>query len=78
MAADQPEYQAAPPRDLTDMIDFSPLGSTGRSPLRLMTVTATGPVRLSDEERRKRTGEAIAFMAQGFGFTNPDGHLPPA
>jgi hypothetical protein len=69
----QPDDHAAPPRDLTDMIDFSPLGSTDRSPLRLMTVTAAGPVRLSDEERRKRAGEAVAFMPQGFGFTTPAG-----
>jgi hypothetical protein len=55
------------------MIDFSPLGSTDRTPLRLMTVTAAGPVRLSDEERRKRAGEAVAFMPQGFGFTTPAG-----
>ena len=60
------------------MIDFPPLGSTDRSPLRLMTVTATGPVWLSDEERRKHADKAVAFIAQGFGFTNPGGHLPPA
>ena len=41
-----------------------------------MTVTISGPVRLSDEDRRKRTRAAIAFMAaQGFGFSEPDGDL---
>jgi hypothetical protein len=76
LAAEQPTDQGAAPRELTDLIDFSPVGTTDRRSLSLMTVTVSGPVRLSDEDRRKRTREAIAFMAQGFGFTNPDGDLP--
>lgn len=59
------------------MIDFSPLGRTDRSSLSLMTVTISGPARLTDQERHKRTNEAITFMTQGFGFANPRGHLPP-
>lgn len=39
-------------------------------------VTIAGPVRLTGQERHERTGEAIAFMAQGFGFSRPRGHLP--
>jgi hypothetical protein len=75
LSAEQPSDQATTPHDLTDLIDFSPLGSTDRKPLALMTVTISGPIRLSDEDRRKRTGEAIAFMAQGFGFSKPNGDL---
>lgn len=75
LSAEQPSDQIAAPYDLTDLIDFSPLGSTDRRALSLMTVTISGPVRLSDEDRRKRTREAIAFMAQGFGFSEPDGDL---
>jgi hypothetical protein len=59
------------------MIDFAPLGGTDRASLPLMTVTISGPVRLTDPERHQRTGEAIAFMAQGFGFSRSRGHLLP-
>ena len=75
LSAEQPSDQIATPYDLTDLIDFSPLGSTDRRALSLMTVTLSGPIRLSDEDRRKRTREAIAFMAQGFGFSEPDEDL---
>ncbi len=77
LSTEQPAEQGFAPRDLTDLIDFSPVGTTDRQSLPLMTVTVSGPVRLSDEDRRKRTREAIAFMAQGFGFTNPAADLPP-
>jgi hypothetical protein len=40
-------------------------------------VTISGPLRLTDQERHERTGEAIAFMAQGFGFSKPSRHVLP-
>jgi hypothetical protein len=76
LSAEQAPEQGLKQLDLTDMIDFSPWGGTDRTPLPLMVVTIAGPVRLTDQERHKRTGEAIAFMAQGFGFSKPRGHLP--
>jgi hypothetical protein len=76
LSAEQPPEQGLKQLGLTDMIDFSPWGGTDRTSLPLMVVTIAGPVRLTDQERYKRAGEAIAFMAQGFGFSRPRGHLP--
>lgn len=52
------------------------MGRHRTNPLPLMVVAIAGPVRLTDQERHKRTSEAIAFMAQGFGFSRPRGLLP--
>ena len=41
--AGQPAEQGFAPRDLTDLIDFSPVGTTDRQSLPLMTVTVSGP-----------------------------------
>jgi hypothetical protein len=35
-----------------------------------MSVTITGPLRLSPGDRQYRTRQALAYMAQGFGFDN--------
>jgi len=77
LSAEQPPEQGLKQLDLTDMIDFAPWAGTDRTSLPLMAVTIAGPVRLTDQERHERTGEAIAFMAQGFGFSRPGGHLQP-
>lgn len=61
--------------DLTSMIDFTQLGSTDRQRLPLMTVTVHGPLRPADADPHERAGEALAFMAQGFGFPNRWPHV---
>jgi hypothetical protein len=53
---------------LSDYIDLSPLGVSDRGQLREMAVTITAPPILGLPDRRAYTAEALAYMAQQFGF----------
>jgi hypothetical protein len=55
---------------LDDYIDLSPLGVTDRGQVPVMAVTITAPPVLSAPDRRAHTAEALAYMAQQFGFLN--------
>lgn len=57
-----------PPPLLTDMIDFTPFGTSDRTALVEMAVTITAPPRLTADARRDLTRQAIEHMAHGFGF----------
>lgn len=76
LSAGQPPGTTAQP-DLDSLIDFCVFGSTDRHPLPLMTLTVHGPIPPDDMDRFDRTGEALSFMAQGFGFPGwPWAHVP--
>jgi hypothetical protein len=70
LSAEHPHDQTANHRYLPDLIDLSAFGTTDRCPLAEMSVTITGPLRLSPGDRQYRTRQALAYMAQGFGFDN--------
>lgn len=53
---------------LGDYIDLSPLGVSDRGQVPVMAVTITAPPVLSESDRRAHTAEALAYMAQQFGF----------
>ena len=53
---------------LDDYIRLDSLGQTDRGPLREMAVTIIAPPLLAPQARRIRTREALAYMAQNFGF----------
>ena len=53
---------------LDQYIDLSPLGQSDRGQLREMSVTITAPPVLERTARQVRTREALAYMAQQFGF----------
>jgi hypothetical protein len=53
---------------LDQYIDLSPLGQSDRGQLREMSVTITAPPVLERAARQGRTREALAYMAQQFGF----------
>jgi hypothetical protein len=49
-------------------VDLSAFGTSDRSQLSEMAVTISRPLRLSHDDRRTRTRQALAHMARGFGF----------
>jgi hypothetical protein len=53
---------------LDDYIDLDPLGQSDRGQLREMTVCVTAPPVLDRAVRESYTREALAYMAQQFGF----------
>jgi hypothetical protein len=70
LSAEHPHDQTENHRYLPDLVDLSVFGTTDRNPLAEMSVTITGPLRLTPGDRQNRTREALAYMAQGFGFDN--------
>ena len=53
---------------LGDHVDLSPLGVSDRGQIPVMAVAITAPPVLSTRDRRARAAEALAYMAQQFGF----------
>lgn len=53
---------------LSDYIDLSPLGVSDRGQVPVMAVTITAPPVLDGSKRRAHAAEALAYMAQQFGF----------
>ena len=64
---------------LDDYIRLDSLGQTDRGQLREMAVTIIAPPLLAPQARRARTRDAIAYMAQNFGFLDAtEDRLQPA
>jgi hypothetical protein len=64
---------------LDDYIRLESLGQTDRGQLREMAVTMITPPLLTPQARRTRTRDAIAYMAQNFGFLDAtEDQLQPA
>lgn len=57
-------------RDLRDLVDFAPFGTSDRDHLTEISVTITGPLRLSRDDRQARTRQGLAYMGQGPGFND--------
>jgi hypothetical protein len=53
---------------LDEYLRLDPLGQTDRGQLREMAVTIIAPPILTQQARRTRTREALAYMAQHYGF----------
>lgn len=58
----------APQPELDQYIDLAPLGLSDRGQMREMSVTVTAPRVLERTARKRYTSEALAYMAQQFGF----------
>ena len=64
---------------LDDYIRLDSLGQTDRGQLREMAVTIIAPPLLAPQARRARARDAIAYMAQNFGFLDAtEDRLQPA
>ncbi|GLY85983.1 AlbA family DNA-binding domain-containing protein [Actinoallomurus iriomotensis] len=68
ICTDRHDTSPGPRPALGTLVDLSPLGDTDRHPVHEMAVTVTAPPVLAPDTRRELTYDAVAYMAEEFGY----------